>query len=362
MRWTASGGTGFYFSQIYQGSEVYDVTDPLTGFSVFTPNSGSEFNEEVAVTVEFGGECLQPGTWTVRVWAVEDQDNDFQPDRDFDGNILGCFVEQTFTFFPSCAQLGTNVPFTVDPRDLGCNGTGGSIGLLDFQQNFMYCVEQDGGGATFAWTGPNGFTSNSRDVANLVPGIYTVDVRDFYGCTFRWSREIVDLDNLAFICELRDSLSEFGASDGVIVVEASAGSGDYNLSWTGPIAGSRPNIGIGPQTLTGLPAGVYEFTITDNVSTCVETCTIEIPVPPCLIDFELIYDENEGTVTVTPLDGTADFFLSYFGPTEREDIGPFGFEDVVFPQSDFLLGNYVFVMREANRPDCALSQTFFIPP
>ncbi|MEO0732043.1 MAG: gliding motility-associated C-terminal domain-containing protein [Bacteroidota bacterium] len=364
MRWTASGGSGFYFSQLYHadGGPVYDVTDPATGFSVFTPNNGTDFDEEVAVTVEFSGECLPPGNWTVRVWAARDLDNDRQPDRDIDGNLIGCFVEENFTFFPSCAQLGTNVPFTVDPRDLGCNGTGGSIGLLDFQEEFMYCVEESGAGATFEWTGPNNFRSSNRDVADLIPGIYTVEVKDFYGCTFRWSREIVDLDNLAFVCELTDSLSEFGASDGVIVVEASAGSGDYDLSWTGPIAGSRPGIGIGPQTLTGLPAGTYDFTIVDNVSTCVETCSIEIPVPPCLIDFDVVYDENTGTVRVRPLGGTADFFLSYFGPTEREDIGPFGFEGITFPQSDFLLGNYAFVLREANRPDCALSQAFFIPP
>ncbi|MEM9260197.1 MAG: hypothetical protein AAGA62_11160, partial [Bacteroidota bacterium] len=48
--------------------------------------------------------------------------------------------------------------------------------------------------------------------------------------------------------------------------------------------------------------------------------------------------------------------------TEAENLGPFGIEGIVLPESDFLLGNYVFVLSEVNRPDCALSQTFFIPP
>ncbi|MEM9525583.1 MAG: SprB repeat-containing protein [Bacteroidota bacterium] len=362
MRWTATGGTGLYFSQIYQGGELYTIEDPGTGFTVFTANNGINFDEEVAISVELGGVCITPGFWTIRVWEVSDADNDRQPDRDVNGEILGCFVETTIEFFPSCPQLGTNVPFTVDPQDIGCNGTGGTIGLLNFQQDLMYCVDNNGGGATFDWVGPDGFTATTRDVANLVPGIYTVEVKDFYGCTFRWSREIVDLDNLAFDCRIVDSLSVFGASDAVIEVETTAGSGDYELSWTGPSSGNRPNIGPGPQTIENLPAGLYRFYVTDNISTCVDSCTVEIPVPPCLIDFTVVYDEMSQTVIVTPVDGTADFFLSYFGPTEAENIGPFGFEGIVLPESDFLLGNYVFVLSEANRPDCALSQTFFIPP
>jgi hypothetical protein len=58
----------------------------------------------------------------------------------------------------------------------------------DAQQNYAdgwINLSVSGGtpGYTFSWTGPNGFTSGSQNISNLIAGTYTVVVTDANGCT-----------------------------------------------------------------------------------------------------------------------------------------------------------------------------------
>lgn len=363
MEWVATGTTGLYFSQISNGSETFTIVRPGTSNSVYPANEpdGISYRARLFVggPMTSVGDCLEPGTWTVQVWNVMDADGDLEPDVGPDGAIIGCFTECSYTFFPSCPS-STNPPFTVDVRDLGCNGTGGYVNLLNFQTADLYCVDGNGGGASFSWTGPDGFTATTRDVDNLAPGIYTVAVMDFYGCTSFWTRNIVQLDDVAMTCALVSGPSIFGASDGSFSVDIFSGSGDYTISWTGPVTGMRTNAVDGVNTISGLPAGSYTVTVTDVVSSCSEMCTFLLPDPPCVIDFS-VSEDNIGNIIISILDGTPNYFVSYTGPTFRDDIGPFDDGGLLINAGEFDIGEYVFTVYEAGRPDCSDFRFYEIP-
>ncbi len=363
MEWVATGTNNLYFSRIYNGTDTFNIVRPGTSSSVYPANEpdGVSYRGRLAIGGSGAGSnaCLQPGTWTVQVWDVMDADGDLEPDVGPDGGIIGCFTECSYTFFPSCPST-TNPPFTVDVRDLGCNGTGGYVNLLNFQTADLYCVDGDGGGASFSWTGPDGFTATTRDVDNLAPGIYTVAVMDFYGCTSFWTRNIVQLDDVAMTCSPVSGPSIFGASDGSFSVDIFSGSGDYTISWTGPVSGMRNNAVDGINTVSGLPAGSYTVTVTDVISSCSEMCTIVLPDPPCVIDFS-VSEDNIGNIIITILDGTPDYFVSYTGPTFRDDIGPFDNGGLLINAGEFEIGEYVFTVYEAGRPDCSEFRFYEIP-
>lgn len=47
------------------------------------------------------------------------------------------------------------------------------------------------GAYTFAWSGPDGFSSSQQDLSNLIAGEYTLIVTDAFGCTSTWNFEVL---------------------------------------------------------------------------------------------------------------------------------------------------------------------------
>lgn len=351
MRWQAEGSsTGLYYFEIIFGPSVFPVSVPGTSNTIFVPGSAGtpvDVSIDIGLSLNTMG-CLPSGNWILRTWEATDVDLDGFPDRDGDGNVIGCFTEQAYTFFPSCPDPNIT-QFTVDPRDIGCNNATGSIRLFDFQSDQLYCVDTDGNGATFTWTGPNGFTSSERDVSGLEPGVYRVIVEDFYGCTSVWFREIRILDNIAVDCRAV-SPSTIGGNDGLAILDITSGEGNYTIEWTGTSSGTTSGVD-GENTIPNLTEGTYFFTITDNISECVDMCTVVITPPPCLLNITCSINEDEDVV-ITINGGSANYFISYGGPSVMDNVGPFGDEGITFPGEDFDPGQYVFTVYEENRPDC----------
>ena len=325
MTWTATGAN-LYYSRIYSGTDTFEISradfSHLPVQSVFFPNQtdGSTYETTIMVGDNIFNECVPPGMYTVQVWSVQDFDGDLQPDTDFNGNIIGCYEECQYDFRPSCAP--PNIPyFTVDARDIGCNGAGGSVRLHTFRSRNFYCVEDDGTGTTITWTGPNGYTATGPEITGLTPGIYSAEVMDLYGCTAYWDANITQLDNVAFSCANFTRPTTVGGTDGTADINVIAGTGDYNLSWSGPVSGTLNNVGNGVTTITGLPAGTYVFTVLDLESTCTEDCTLIIPDPDCTTltaeVTELINGDCDGSlngsVTVA-FSGGVNAMLTWSGP------------------------------------------------
>ncbi len=123
-----------------------------------------------------------------------------------------------------------------------------------------------------------------------------------------------------------------GASNGVITIVPAGGSGDYAITWTGPVA-------IADNTLSanGLAAGSYNVTVADNLTGCSVVETIALSNPEFTVAVTQtpnICDEDNQTISVllagtfTPnfdfdvLNQQNDVVLSGTGTTNPFDLGP----------------------------------------
>ena len=140
---------------------------------------------------------------------------------------------------------------------IACNGTTGDVDAY---------VQ---GGAvpwTYAWTGPNGFTSSAQDLIDVPAGTYDLLVTDAAGCTATASitmTEPTPIDATATVSAVGNGY-EVGCAgnDGSIDLSVSGGNGPYTIDWSGTGGFASLN-----EDLSGLSAGIYDVTITD-VNSC----------------------------------------------------------------------------------------------
>ena len=162
----------------------------------------------------------------------------------------GCPAVNTFSIVNA-----NNFPFdaTLVKKDPTCNnGADGEFNL----------IVQDGTNPfTFTWVGGNG-NASAADPTNLIAGIYTVTVSDFYGC------EVIKTDTLinkapitATFVSTKDDCPP--ANSGSAIATAADGVAPYTYSWpTATIPGSVVS-GTSGEIFSNLPSGTFNVTITD---------------------------------------------------------------------------------------------------
>jgi gliding motility-associated-like protein len=192
---------------------------------------------------------------------------------------------------------------------------------------------------TYQWT-PSG--GNSPDVTGMAPGTYTCTVTDSNNCVATATVVILDPPTLT-ATSVQTDVSCNGGSDGAATVTASGGTPGYHYSWA-PVAGNT-------TTLTGLSAGSYTCTITDD-NTCTHDIVVNINEPvapetnptqsnvPC-------YGEAGGIASVNVTGGTAPYTYIW-SPTGG----------AAATASGLVAGNYTCTITDAN--GCAFSQDFVI--
>lgn len=160
---------------------------------------------------------------------------------------------------------------------------------------------------SYSWTGPNGFTSSSRDIADLLAGTYNLTVTDANNCETYYSGVVtgptealaIDMANAA------TNVTCFGFNDGIINLNVTGGTPGYSYSWDdGPTTALREN----------LAPGSYTVTVTDD-NGCFITETFVITQSPL---FTLVRSKIDPTCPpegVAPLgaDGAVD--ITVFGGT-----------------------------------------------
>lgn len=182
-----------------------------------------------------------------------------------------------------------------------CNTNNGSISVTATGGN---------GGYTYSWTNGADPVSNP---ANLGAGTYTVTVTDSKGCTEEETISLMTpngpvLDDISAI-----DVKCNGDADGAVNTTVSGGTAPYTYDWTGTAYDGMPN-------LSGVPAGLYEVTITDdNNCSIVSSIMVDEPAPLTATTSTtdvLCFGTSTGTATVTPAGGTAGYtFLWCDGQT-----------------------------------------------
>ncbi|MGL2963889.1 PKD domain-containing protein [Flavobacterium sp. RSB2_4_14] len=124
-------------------------------------------------------------------------------------------------------------------------------------------------GYTYAWTGPNGFTSASQNLTSLFAGTYNLTVTDNQGCSKNLT-VIITQSTEIIIAYTTTPISCYGANDASITTTLSGGNPPYQFEWSN-LATSLIQ--------TNLSAGNYTITVTDNLG-CQKVQTINIPEAP----------------------------------------------------------------------------------
>ena len=173
---------------------------------------------------------------------------------------------------------------TVTP--VGCSGeSNGAIDLLVSGGTAPY---------TYDWNG----AANTEDIANIPAGTYSVIVTDANGCTATTSSEVVESTVLVASADL-DQIQCAGAASGHIAMSVNGGQPPYSYDWS---------TGADTGTLSSLPAGDYEVTITDAFGCeIIELYTITEPdalSADVISEMVSCFGDRDGVIQVTGVGGT----------------------------------------------------------
>ncbi len=156
---------------------------------------------------------------------------------------------------------------------------------------------------TFQWS--NGDTGPVAD--SLKAGFHSVTVTDATGCQAVTLVQVLQPPLLRFDSLQAIGVSCFGASDGLVSALAMGGSPPLAYAWShqqqaGPV-------------LTGVPAGTYTVTVSDQKG-CTAAGAIEVPSPAPLAAQKAVKDETctglcDGAITLALSGGTPPYAISW---------------------------------------------------
>ena len=181
-------------------------------------------------------------------------------------------------------------------------------------------IANGSGSYTFAWTGPNGFTASSEDVATIVAGVYNLVVTDANGCTLPLSVSVTQQPEI-IITPTTTPITCYGANNASISLNIIGGNPPYTADWSNLATGTYQD---------NLAAGIYTITVTD-ASNCVKVVAIPIPEAP-VFKVEPVFANvschgaHDGSITLNLTGGIAPVTLVWSdgstAGTQRNNLGP----------------------------------------
>ncbi|TYC08762.1 T9SS type B sorting domain-containing protein, partial [Bizionia gelidisalsuginis] len=249
------------------------------------------------------------------------------------GDCLGDTFEVTVTVNPSItvlSDLTNNSCFESNNASIEISVAGG----VPFSNANPY---------TITWNGPNGFTSTDEDVFNLEIGTYVLNVLDDGGCPYSETFSITEPEDLVFSAINFDpqTISCFGANDGVIAISIEGGTLPYVYNWTKDGQSFSTN-----EDLSDLGPGNYEVTVTDanNCGPIIQSFLIE---EPPLLEVSInsqtnvfCYGDSTGAITIYVIGGRLGYTYAWTGPD--------GFVSANPNIDNLSAGNYTVVVTDSS--------------
>jgi hypothetical protein len=232
------------------------------------------------------------------------------------------------------------------------------------QNGFITISNVTGGTGTysFSWTGP-GVSASSQSQAGLGGGTYNVTVTDANGCTAT-AEFVLDEPTEVVVEGTATDLTcheENAPVDGTITLTTVTGgteAGVYDFSWTASNGGVIPAGQENNQDLTGLSAGTYTVTVTDD-NGCTDTAQFTLTQPDPMViaastqDLDCNADNGApiGAITITStLGGTPPYTYNWTGPG--------GFTSTSRDLTGLEAGTYYLTVTDATGVGCELLDTF----
>ncbi|MFH1320191.1 MAG: gliding motility-associated C-terminal domain-containing protein [Bacteroidota bacterium] len=194
----------------------------------------------------------------------------------------------------STANITINEPDTLSASMSSSTGVscyGGSDGSAT--------LTASGGTAPYSYLWDDVGVQTTATATGLLSGVYNVSLTDINGCATTGSATVIEPAALTISTSSTDA--NCGVSDGSATLTASGGTAPYSYLWDDPDSQST-------ATATGLTAGTYNVTITDN-NGCNETASVVINSVggPAITTSSTDVSCNggsDGTATATPSGGT----------------------------------------------------------
>lgn len=192
----------------------------------------------------------------------------------------------------------------------------------------------------YSWTGPDGFTSATKDIGGLKAGIYNLTVTDSVGCGKTANIQITEPDAL-LISTTVSQITCNGGNNGSINVTTSGGTLPHTVTWNTLASGNFQNI---------LSEGTYIATVTDKEG-CQKSDTVKI-INPAVFTVDPVVKQiscngaNDGSID-----------LRFVGPTSTKLVWSDGATTGSI-RNNLAAGTYTVVVGEGL--PCKFSRTFVI--
>lgn len=205
---------------------------------------------------------------------------------------------QSYLFTPTDGSCGKPATITIEVMGMTLSESHVDIGTSTSPIGSINLTVSGGSGNyNYAWAGPNGFTSTSRDLTGLSIGFYEVTVTDnVTNCTDKLS---VTIKNDFWANFNYNPVTCYGRADGSATAYPIGGTPPYHYYW------KKDGVIISQdETVTGLSAGNYTFEATDNNGLQRVPESFIITEPPRLvrtINYQNIscFGETDGEISVS---------------------------------------------------------------
>lgn len=269
------------------GSATVNATGGASPYDYVWSGSSGTIQTDNNITIPSTSGGLAAGTYTVVV-----TDNG------------GCTSSQTITITQPASAAGVSITSSTPAT---CGASNGSATATATGGSGPY---------DYVWTNGTGTLQTTNNISTpdvlsgLAAGTYTVTITDNNGCTATTTANITNSSGATTSITAQTNVSCFGGNNGSATANATGGSSPYDYVWTGASGTLQTdnNISI-PSTLSGLTAGTYTVTVTDN-SGCVSNTTVTITQPSTAVTISSTSATNatcgssNGTASVTVSGGT----------------------------------------------------------
>jgi gliding motility-associated-like protein len=282
--WTGPSGftsTDEVLSTLVSGIYQVTVTDANGCTITGAPQAITEPSPLSLTQSQVNNTCFQGNTGSISItasggtapysYAWTGPNGFIATDEELSTLVSGIY-QVTVTDVNGCTITGAPQTIT-EPSPLSL--TQSQVNNVCFQGNTgSISITATGGMApyTYAWTGPNNFSSTVANLQNLVSGTYQVTVRDATNCIALVGPQITITEPPAITIHAQvqpESCAD--ASDGRIELTLSGGTPPYALTW---------EHGGTDALASGLGAGTYRVRVTDQAGCSQVGDYTLLPIPP----------------------------------------------------------------------------------